>query len=126
MVFVSESQNPEVFLCGTEVTAADISAIIFMYRLETMGVSLRYYSLDLRPALLNYRNRMMERPSVKRTIALAENADETSDHVTLTSRNVGKTVLKIGLVVGVAVIGYFGYRQIVKHGFPKSWPFSSS
>lgn len=63
---------------------------------------------------------------MKRTIALAENADETTDHVPATSRNVGKTVLKIALVVGVAVIGYFGYRRIVKHGFPKSWPFSSS
>ena len=86
-----------------------------------MGVSARYFSNELRPSLFMYRDRMMQRASVKRTILLAETI--VDKHVTAGSdksqTSYGKTVFKMVLVVGVIACGYVGYKQIMKRGWFK-------
>lgn len=108
-----------MFLFGTQFTAADISAAVLFYRLETMGVSARYYSAEIRPVIFSYRSRMLERSSVKRTMMLAESMDEK--HVATPKYSFGKTVFKVALVVGVIACGYFGYKQLSKRGLLNFW-----
>lgn len=115
-----EHPKDETYLFGTEFVAADISAAILFYRLETMGVNSRYYSSDLRPLVLNYRNRLMARPSVVHTIQEIEQFYKTESEKqtkeTVPERSFGRKVLTVSLLAGVLVCGYFGYKELARRG----------
>ena len=99
----------DVWLFGPEFTAGDISACMFMYRLNMLGLGPRYFSPTVRPTVFDYYNRLMVRPSVVKTLSVM------SKMVALELKKVvkkyAKRAAKLGLVVGVVGVAYLAYKQ---------------
>lgn len=67
----------------------------------------RYFSATVRPQLWEYYNKLLQRPAFQKTLAkLPAYARK------MIFTFVAKTALKIGAVVGLVGVGYYGYKKL--------------
>lgn len=111
--FPEKHDSEDTWLLGPTFTAADITAVILMFRLNFIGIAPRYFSSTKRPIVHEYYTRAKERPSVMKTFAMFDQAFDIIRKVML--KKYGLKALKIVVVVGaLSVLGYVGFKQFFK------------
>lgn len=105
-------ESQEYWLVGRNFTAADITAIVLMYKLHVIAIAARYFSSEKRTIVHEYYNRLMQRPSVQTSIATDNSATSYLQKQML--KSFGKKALKVAVIVGLVAICFAGFREYSK------------
>lgn len=106
------NSSKDVWLFGSTFTAADITAVALMIRLNFIGIAPRYFSSDVRPLVHDYFTRALERPAVKKVTSLTDGFVGILGMKRLATY--GVKAGKIGLFLGLVTIGYIGLKEFLK------------
>ncbi|XP_045192246.2 ganglioside-induced differentiation-associated protein 1-like [Mercenaria mercenaria] len=105
--------SPNIWLFGPAFTAADITAATLFLRLKLIGLDTRYFSTTTRPLVYEYYTRLMKRPSVVKMKTKLGSLKGVVAKMKL--KTYGIKALKVGLVVGLIGLGYFGFKEYFKN-----------
>lgn len=103
--------SKELWFCGQQFTAADITLCVFLGRLDHIGLGERYHSNDKRPHLHAYWTEAKKHPSVRKVVVnLLRNMKmmKLRNGLKVALPIVGGMVT-VGLAVGLAIL--FGQKK---------------
>lgn len=107
-------QMAELWLFGPMFTAADITMAVLLCRLRLIGMTSRYFSDKRRPEVNEYYIRIMERPTVKKMLAVADLDNLKNVMKKHMFKKIGIKILKVAFAVGLLGLGVYGVREYLK------------